>query len=132
MSHNLRRFEILERLGVEQLPALVAQDERMEESWEAPLATSPMITRPVRPWQKVSSLCSQRPDCLGHPWKVLPSVRDRGQLARSERGVASPCSTSAQHGNPTIDRVRKLPTKVPSGKGALWLLSFCRGLNSPK
>lgn len=48
MSQNFLRHQILASLGIEQLPTLIAQDEPMDDSLEAPLSIPSMITLPVR------------------------------------------------------------------------------------
>jgi len=42
MSSNIRRHDILERLGIEQLPALVQTEERFEDMMDAPGVSPPI------------------------------------------------------------------------------------------
>ncbi|KAK4981703.1 hypothetical protein LTR66_002246 [Elasticomyces elasticus] len=47
MSANFGRYEILRRLGIEQLPALVAAEEPVDEVSDGPFPNIPLTTMPV-------------------------------------------------------------------------------------
>ncbi|KAJ9623552.1 hypothetical protein H2203_005814 [Taxawa tesnikishii (nom. ined.)] len=74
MSQNFLRHQILASLGIEQLPTLIAQDEPMDDSLEAPLSIPSMITLPI-PGKKCPACAAKGQTVWVIPGKQCPQCR---------------------------------------------------------